>query len=85
MYNIADCVDDMVAYTKLTDNIFDQILTSSSDQLAPARKVLESICRRQLYKCIGQSKTQGHDRISKVSFHFRIMQLTAPGTVEFIG
>ena len=48
--------DDMEAYTKLTDNVFQQILYSSEPELEPARAILQMIQKRQLYKCIGQAR-----------------------------
>uniref|UniRef100_A0A1A8G7D5 Deoxynucleoside triphosphate triphosphohydrolase SAMHD1 n=2 Tax=Nothobranchius korthausae TaxID=1143690 RepID=A0A1A8G7D5_9TELE len=56
MFTISTAVEDMVAYTKLTDNIFEQIVNSSSPELAEARKILQNILCRNLYKCLGQTQ-----------------------------
>ncbi|KAJ8255895.1 hypothetical protein COCON_G00197590 [Conger conger] len=53
-FTISDAINDMEAYTKLTDHIFQQILYSSSDELAEARAILQNILRRKLYKYLGQ-------------------------------
>nr|XP_039264168.1 deoxynucleoside triphosphate triphosphohydrolase SAMHD1-like [Styela clava] len=50
---ISQCVDDPVAYTKLDDGIFQQILHSDGEPLKKAREILERIFRRDIYRCIG--------------------------------
>uniref|UniRef100_A0A8C6NS54 Deoxynucleoside triphosphate triphosphohydrolase SAMHD1 n=1 Tax=Nothobranchius furzeri TaxID=105023 RepID=A0A8C6NS54_NOTFU len=56
MFTISTAVEDMVAYTKLTDNIFEQILNSSNPELTEARKILRDILCRNLYKYLGQTQ-----------------------------
>ncbi|KAM4737378.1 deoxynucleoside triphosphate triphosphohydrolase SAMHD1-like [Anableps anableps] len=55
-FTLSTAIDDMVAYTKLTDNVFEQILNSSSQKLAEARLILHNIICRRLYKCLGQTR-----------------------------
>ncbi|XP_040290956.1 deoxynucleoside triphosphate triphosphohydrolase SAMHD1-like [Bufo bufo] len=55
-YTISGSVDDMVAYTKLTDNILHQILYSNEPELSKARDILRKVERRQLYKYVGQTQ-----------------------------
>ncbi|XP_043984790.1 deoxynucleoside triphosphate triphosphohydrolase SAMHD1-like [Gambusia affinis] len=52
--NLSKAIDDMVAYTKLTDAVFHEILNSSSVELQEARKILERIVKRNLYVCLGE-------------------------------
>ncbi|XP_046895368.1 deoxynucleoside triphosphate triphosphohydrolase SAMHD1-like isoform X2 [Hypomesus transpacificus] len=54
MFRMSEAIDDMEAYTKLTDHVFEQILHSPSPELDKARKILERITHRHLYKCVGQ-------------------------------
>ncbi|XP_046895374.1 deoxynucleoside triphosphate triphosphohydrolase SAMHD1-like isoform X2 [Hypomesus transpacificus] len=54
MFRMSEAIDDMEAYTKLTDHVFEQILHSPSTDLDKARKILERITHRHLYKCVGQ-------------------------------
>ncbi|KAG8446280.1 hypothetical protein GDO86_013929 [Hymenochirus boettgeri] len=54
-YTISGAVDDMVAYTKLTDNIYHHILYSSDPSLKEARDILHKVECRQLYKYVGQT------------------------------
>ncbi|XP_038142254.1 deoxynucleoside triphosphate triphosphohydrolase SAMHD1 isoform X2 [Cyprinodon tularosa] len=56
IFTLSTAIDDMVAYTKLTDNVFEQILNSSSPELAEARLILHKIICRHLYKCLGQTR-----------------------------
>ncbi|XP_061113207.1 deoxynucleoside triphosphate triphosphohydrolase SAMHD1-like [Conger conger] len=55
-FTISTAIDDMEAYTKLTDHIFEQILYSSSPELDDARAILQNINCRKLYKCLGQTQ-----------------------------
>uniref|UniRef100_A0A3P9LM61 Deoxynucleoside triphosphate triphosphohydrolase SAMHD1 n=1 Tax=Oryzias latipes TaxID=8090 RepID=A0A3P9LM61_ORYLA len=56
MFTLSTAIDDMVAYTKLTDYVFEQILNSSSSELREAREILHNIVCRRLYKCLGQTQ-----------------------------
>uniref|UniRef100_A0A9J7XGN9 Deoxynucleoside triphosphate triphosphohydrolase SAMHD1 n=1 Tax=Cyprinus carpio carpio TaxID=630221 RepID=A0A9J7XGN9_CYPCA len=53
IFTISSAIDDMEAYTKLTDHIFEQILYSSAPELSEARAILHNIVCRRLYKCVG--------------------------------
>ncbi|XP_072918223.1 deoxynucleoside triphosphate triphosphohydrolase SAMHD1-like [Hemitrygon akajei] len=57
-YRMSTAIDDMEAYTKLTDSIFEQILNSSKPELEEARTILNNIINRKLYKCIGQTQAE---------------------------
>ncbi|KAJ3586075.1 hypothetical protein NHX12_012476, partial [Muraenolepis orangiensis] len=54
-FKMSTAIDDMEAYSKLTDQVFQQILYSSSSELAGARKILRNIVCRRLYKCVGET------------------------------
>ncbi|KAM9501651.1 deoxynucleoside triphosphate triphosphohydrolase SAMHD1-like [Clarias gariepinus] len=58
MYKMSEAVDDMVAYTKLTDHVFEEILHSSDSNLTEAQTILKNIICRRLYKCVGQTKPE---------------------------
>ena len=49
MVRMSETTKDMVAYYKLGDYLLKQIANSASNELAPARKMLERIQKRQLY------------------------------------
>ncbi|XP_069809368.1 deoxynucleoside triphosphate triphosphohydrolase SAMHD1-like [Dendropsophus ebraccatus] len=63
-YTISGSVDDMVAYTKLTDNIFHQILYSSDPKLSTARDILHNVECRKLYKYVGQTQPKSDKKIT---------------------
>ncbi|XP_073697903.1 uncharacterized protein [Garra rufa] len=42
--------------SKLTDNIFEEILYSTDDKLKDARMILEDVVRRRLPKCVGETR-----------------------------
>ncbi|KAI1890241.1 hypothetical protein AGOR_G00151690 [Albula goreensis] len=50
---MSEAIEDMEAYSKLTDNVFDEILNSTDPNLAGAQKILQDIHCRNLYKCVG--------------------------------
>ncbi|XP_062283091.1 deoxynucleoside triphosphate triphosphohydrolase SAMHD1-like [Scomber scombrus] len=56
--SLSETIDNMEAYTKLTDSVFEQILSSTSPELTEAREILERIQSRQLYKFLGQTKAK---------------------------
>ncbi|XP_029912428.1 deoxynucleoside triphosphate triphosphohydrolase SAMHD1-like [Myripristis murdjan] len=60
MYTLSTAIDDMEAYTKLTDHVFEQILNSHVPELAEARKILHNVVCRRLYKCVGQTQAENH-------------------------
>ncbi|XP_076597952.1 deoxynucleoside triphosphate triphosphohydrolase SAMHD1-like [Chaetodon auriga] len=55
---LSTATDDMEAYTKLTDRVFEDILHSSSDELKDAREILNRIMNRKLYKCLGEMRVE---------------------------
>ena len=54
---IAECIDDMVAYSQLNDSVIEHIRAwpSQSPELSQAKDLLTRLEKRQLYKFIGQS------------------------------
>ncbi|XP_016307308.1 deoxynucleoside triphosphate triphosphohydrolase SAMHD1-like [Sinocyclocheilus anshuiensis] len=60
IFSISSAIDDMEAYTKLTDHIFEQILYSSAPELSEARAILHNIVCSRLYKCVGQTTAETH-------------------------
>ncbi|KAM9445144.1 deoxynucleoside triphosphate triphosphohydrolase SAMHD1 [Clarias gariepinus] len=65
MYNISEAIDDMEAYSKLTDHIFEQILYSSDPALSEAQDILQDIICRRLYKCVGQTTPNNYYDVSE--------------------
>eukprot|EP00038_Savillea_parva_P018122 m.22467 g.22467 ORF g.22467 m.22467 type:complete len:611 (+) comp3989_c0_seq1:145-1977(+) len=81
---MSEAVDDMVAYTKLTDAVLYLVEVSTNPELLPARTVLSNIHLRQLYKFVGKAHPgTGGDaaRIARSQLH-RVSQemaaLTCP-------
>ncbi|XP_076786251.1 deoxynucleoside triphosphate triphosphohydrolase SAMHD1 isoform X3 [Arvicanthis niloticus] len=58
-FRISTAIDDMEAFTKLTDNIFLEILYSSDPQLSEAQSILRNIECRNLYKYLGETQPKG--------------------------
>ena len=61
---MSKCIDNMEAYTNLTDHVFQQILLTTCDdgesekkreKINAAKDVLRAIRRRNLYRCVGES------------------------------
>ncbi|XP_055508217.1 deoxynucleoside triphosphate triphosphohydrolase SAMHD1-like [Leucoraja erinacea] len=67
-YTISESIEDMEAYTKLTDNIFEQILNSSKPELQKAREILNNIICRKLYKWIGETQPAPGTKIDPEEF-----------------
>ncbi|OXB61764.1 UNVERIFIED_CONTAM: hypothetical protein H355_005229, partial [Colinus virginianus] len=66
LYQISTAMEDMEAYTKLTDNIYLEILHSSRPELSEAREILHKIERRELYKFLGETQPEKMNEIPKV-------------------
>uniref|UniRef100_A0A8C2M3H4 Deoxynucleoside triphosphate triphosphohydrolase SAMHD1 n=2 Tax=Cricetulus griseus TaxID=10029 RepID=A0A8C2M3H4_CRIGR len=63
-FSISTAIDDMEAFTKLTDNIFLEILYSTDPNLSEARNILRNIECRNLYKYLGETQPNGQDKIT---------------------
>ncbi|OBS58467.1 hypothetical protein A6R68_10432 [Neotoma lepida] len=67
-FRISTAIDDMEAFTKLTDNIFLEILYSTDPKLSEARNILRDIEYRNLYKYLGETQPNGQDKIRKEDY-----------------
>ncbi|XP_020638071.2 deoxynucleoside triphosphate triphosphohydrolase SAMHD1 [Pogona vitticeps] len=67
-YKISTALQDMEAYTKLTDEIFLTILHSDKPELNEAREILRKIERRDLYKYLGQTQPPEGKEIPKEQY-----------------
>ena len=71
-----EALDDMVAFSQITDHIFFQILHSPEPELEDARNILSNILRRKLYKCVGQTQLNASQVLSKVQYKFKFSMET---------
>ncbi|XP_065817364.1 deoxynucleoside triphosphate triphosphohydrolase SAMHD1 [Labrus bergylta] len=55
MFTLSTANEDMEAYTKLTDNVFEEILNSSDPNLKESRQILQNIISRKIYKFVGET------------------------------
>jgi len=55
LLKLSETIDDMVAYTKVNDSLLLKILHSTEPRLQQARKVLENVECRRMYRFIGQT------------------------------
>ncbi|XP_007116841.1 deoxynucleoside triphosphate triphosphohydrolase SAMHD1 isoform X2 [Physeter macrocephalus] len=67
-YHISTAIDDMEAFTKLTDNIFLEILYSADPKLDAARAILKKIECRNLYKFVGETQPVGQKKIKRENY-----------------
>lgn len=58
-FHISTAIEDMEAFTKLTDNILLQILYSADPRLSEAQSILRNIECRNLYKYLGETQPKG--------------------------
>ncbi|KAM6163842.1 deoxynucleoside triphosphate triphosphohydrolase SAMHD1-like [Rhynchocyon petersi] len=64
-YRISTAIDDVEAFTKLTDSIFLEILHSTDPRLDESRKILRNIECRELYRYVGDILPPAEQRIKK--------------------
>uniref|UniRef100_A0A3Q3FHD6 HD/PDEase domain-containing protein n=1 Tax=Labrus bergylta TaxID=56723 RepID=A0A3Q3FHD6_9LABR len=67
MFTLSTANEDMEAYTKLTDNVFEEILKSSCSELKKAREILQNIISRKSYKFVDERKPKDPIEDWKVS------------------
>uniref|UniRef100_A0A8P4GHA8 HD domain-containing protein n=1 Tax=Dicentrarchus labrax TaxID=13489 RepID=A0A8P4GHA8_DICLA len=65
-FRLSKAIDDMEAYTKLTDAVFEQILNSTSEGLKDARHILRRIITRKLYRFLGETRLDDPTEIKKL-------------------
>ncbi|XP_048464484.1 deoxynucleoside triphosphate triphosphohydrolase SAMHD1-like [Rhincodon typus] len=53
---MSKAIDDMVAYTQLTDSVFENILNSSDPALSEAQEILRNLVKRKLFKFIREAR-----------------------------
>ncbi|KAK2909490.1 hypothetical protein Q8A67_005327 [Cirrhinus molitorella] len=56
MLKISEAIKTAEDYSKLTDEIFEQILSSTADNLKKSRNILDKIVRRKLPKFVGEAR-----------------------------
>lgn len=54
-FKISESIDDMTAYTHLSDHVFHMIEISTDPRLKEAKEILHRIKKRNLYKLVGQT------------------------------
>ncbi|KAI3357662.1 hypothetical protein L3Q82_016071 [Scortum barcoo] len=78
MFTLSTAIDDMEAYTKLTglflplcpvDHVFEEILNSSSEELAEAREILQKIVSRKHYRFLGETSAEKSTERRKKIIH----------------
>ncbi|XP_030219568.1 deoxynucleoside triphosphate triphosphohydrolase SAMHD1-like [Gadus morhua] len=81
-FTLSTAIDDMVAYTKLNDNVFEQILLPTPGELdearekdlKKAREILTNISSRRLLKCVGQFYSAYQADIEDMRLHLLVDQ-----------
>ncbi|XP_068604146.1 deoxynucleoside triphosphate triphosphohydrolase SAMHD1 [Brachionichthys hirsutus] len=69
LFTLSTAIEDMEAYTKLTDYMFECILHSSSLELSEARQILRDIVCRRLYRCLGQTQADEPMTVTQEKLH----------------
>ncbi|XP_047394791.1 deoxynucleoside triphosphate triphosphohydrolase SAMHD1 isoform X1 [Sciurus carolinensis] len=67
-YHISTAIDDMEAFTKLTDNVFLEILHSTDPKLDAARRILKNIESRNLYTFVGETQPPEAKKIEREDY-----------------
>uniref|UniRef100_A0A3Q1HLU8 Uncharacterized protein n=1 Tax=Anabas testudineus TaxID=64144 RepID=A0A3Q1HLU8_ANATE len=77
---LLESIDDMAAYTKLTDSLLQVILFSTDDNLKEAKEILERICSRDLYVWLGETLVVE----SKVCMNIFVCQFSITNLLDVI-
>lgn len=73
---MSEAVNDMVAFSKMTDSVLEQIRISEDPKLKKAQEILRRIQTRQLYTCVGQSYPESTRQVKRVSLQINIQVAT---------
>ncbi|XP_058625261.1 deoxynucleoside triphosphate triphosphohydrolase SAMHD1-like [Onychostoma macrolepis] len=66
MLMISEAIKTVEDYSKLTDEIFEQILSSTADNLKESRDILNKIIRRKLPKFVGEARlTENKSKVTE--------------------
>lgn len=57
---------ERASHLSIKDHVFEQILYSSSPELADARQILHNVICRRLYKCLGQTQAKKPVTVTQV-------------------
>ncbi|XP_049895999.1 deoxynucleoside triphosphate triphosphohydrolase SAMHD1-like [Epinephelus moara] len=68
MFTLSTAIDDMEAYTKLTDRVFEQILNSYSPTMAEARQILTKTISENLSEILTAIKSEEPSEPTKFVF-----------------
>ncbi|XP_072168740.1 deoxynucleoside triphosphate triphosphohydrolase SAMHD1-like [Diadema setosum] len=63
LLTMSESLDDMHAYTQVTDSVLEHIIFSRSPELEESRAIIQKVLTRQLYKCVGQSQPPGTTKL----------------------
>ncbi|XP_030831748.1 deoxynucleoside triphosphate triphosphohydrolase SAMHD1 [Strongylocentrotus purpuratus] len=62
---MSESLDDMHAYTHLTDSVLEHILFSQEKDLKESKDIIQKIFTRKLYKCVGQTQPTADTELEK--------------------
>ena len=75
MLKLSETVNDMVAYTKVNDSLFLRIVHSTEPELEEARRILEKVERRRVYRFIGQTNPKpGREDVMVTTVYYFSLQ-----------
>ncbi|XP_050395452.1 deoxynucleoside triphosphate triphosphohydrolase SAMHD1 isoform X2 [Patella vulgata] len=82
---LSECIEDMEAYKKLDDTIFQRIMRSRKPGLQGARDLIDRIQKRQLYRCVGSThRPEGLDKKEDKKLLEEIAELDGELKPEFL-
>lgn len=65
---MSDAIDDMRAYSQLTDDILLRFLWSVDSNLNDSKKIVEKIFNRDIYKCVWENEWPSVGLVVLISF-----------------
>ncbi|XP_052817072.1 deoxynucleoside triphosphate triphosphohydrolase SAMHD1-like isoform X2 [Mya arenaria] len=55
---MSEAINDMKAFSQMTDHVFNLIRNSTDPKLEKSRDILTNVLKRKLYKCVGQTQAK---------------------------
>ncbi|XP_060578844.1 deoxynucleoside triphosphate triphosphohydrolase SAMHD1-like [Ruditapes philippinarum] len=73
-YQLKESVDDMEAFSKVTDDVLHMIYQSPDKKLKAPKEIIQRVLNRKLYKCVGQTQIKEVQQFDENGFKEKLFR-----------